>query len=45
MNDSSMDLNSSEHMIAVAQLREQVISLNKQIKQRDNELMKKDVEV
>ena len=40
-----MDMNSSEHMIAVAQLREQVLSLQKQLKLKDGELMKKDIEV
>lgn len=43
INDSSMD--SSEHMIAVAQLREKVLSLEKQLKVKENELLRKDVEV
>lgn len=38
-------MDSSEHMIAVAQLREKVLSLEKQLKTKENELLRKDVEV
>ncbi|CAG2182465.1 unnamed protein product, partial [Oppiella nova] len=45
MADSSMDPNSSETMVTVTQLREQVLALNKLIKTKDRELLNKDKEV
>jgi hypothetical protein len=43
--DSSMDVNSSDNVIAVTQLREKVIALDKQLKSKNQELLKKDVKV
>jgi chromosome segregation ATPase len=43
--DSSMDVNSSDNVIAVTQLREKVIALDKQLKSKNQELLKKDVKI
>ncbi len=40
-----MDVNSSDNVIAVTQLREKVIALDKQLKSKNQELLKKDVKV
>jgi hypothetical protein len=45
ITDSSMDVNSSDNMVAVAQLREKIIALDKQLKIKNSELVKKDVKV
>ncbi|XP_054163505.1 protein FAM76B-like [Oppia nitens] len=43
--DSAMDPNSSETIATVAQLREQILALNKQIEIKKKELIQKDVEM
>ncbi|KAH1013505.1 hypothetical protein HUJ04_002489 [Dendroctonus ponderosae] len=37
-----LDPNSSDHVVAMTQLKEQIASLKKQISQRDNQLLSKD---
>lgn len=39
---ASMDPNSSDHVIAMTQLKEQIASLNKRLQQKDRELLAKD---
>lgn len=45
MNDSSIDVNISDNMVAVAQLKEKILALDKQLKAKSSELVKKDVKV
>ena len=40
-----MDLNNSDHVVAVTQLREQMASLQKQLSKKDQELLEKDKRV
>jgi len=40
-----MDLNNSEHLVAVTQLREQMALLQKQLSKKDQELLEKDKKV
>lgn len=46
VNESTMmDLNNSDHVVAVTQLREQMASLQKQLSKKDQELLEKDKRV
>ena len=41
----SMDPNSSDHVVAMTQLKEQIASLNKRLQQKDRELLAKDKQI
>lgn len=42
VNSGSMDQNSSEHVVAMTQLKEQIASLQKKLQQKDREILSKD---
>jgi len=45
VDPASDSISANDNVVTIAQLREQVISLNKQLKGKNQELLKKDVKV